>query len=523
MKKMYLIIAAFLSCGIFATSCLKDEGNYDYKDLGDFYVDTVGKAVSLTIKQFETLTMPSNLVYEGEKSGLSYKWELYKTSESIRIGTSSYGTGFSHGYTREDFPDRTIAETENLSFRVTHQPGSYYLVFSATNNETGYAAFMRYTVSVEGTVGTGLAVLYKGSNGIDIDVVATPVLNGNLTETSYVRNAYSIANQGRPFAGEPRNLVLASAGTNYLLYLTSSEDAVRLSTFDMSVAHEFKDLFAGTPPAIKDVNGIMITGSNHIFINAGVMYKYTAYGTVPILAPLGMPGGTYDAAPFAHFTYGNNAITYDKVGRRFIFSTMWGAEIIPAVNSSPNFNLGDVGKDLVYWGKGFYESLVHANYCIFKNPTDDGNRYLYVFVANMAAPASYTVLTPLDITSCPEIATAAYFAFGERGPVAFYATESDVYQLAYNLSSSTVLGATSVWSSPAGEKISAMKLFKQTGLNLANSASDKYLMVATWNTSAGKGKLYLLEADISSGILQPSPAAVYDFDGKISDFDFINR
>ena len=525
MKKIYLFASLFLLYGIFTTSCLKDEGNYDYKELGNFLVDTVGKPVSMTVKQFATLTLPSSLIYDGVKSDLNYRWELYQSSGTLTLGPSYYHTEFNHPYSREDFPDYTIAETENLSIQITDQPGSYYLAFTAQNKKTGYCAFMRYSVTIEGSVGTGIAVLYKGANGIDIDVVATPILNGNLTGASYVRNTYSIANPGRPFAGEPGNLVLASNGNNYYLYLTSSEDAVRLTSFDMKIAHEFEGIFAGNAPAKKDIGGFMINGGNQFFVNDGVVYK-TVSSSQWLFTALVMPGDSYYAAPFSEFTYGVNCISYDMTGRRFIFAMMWGAEIIPAVGpAGAAFDLGNIGKDLIFWDKGYYTGTANENpnYCIFKNPTDDGKRYLYVFTAHTASPGSYNVLAPLEITTCAEIQDATFFTFGERGPVAFYATDKRIYQLNYSLTTAITPTSSNVWSCDAAETITAVKLFKQAGLNLASSAQDKYLMVATYNTTTGKGKLYMLEADIASGVLKAEPTAVYDFNGKISDFDFINR
>lgn len=46
------------------------------------------------------------------------------------------------------------------------------------------------------------------------------------------------------------------------------------------------------------------------------------------------------------------------------------------------------------------------------------------------------------------------------------------------------------------------------------------MLVATYS-STGKGKIYVIESDISSGVLGAEPVAVYEFDGRIADFDFI--
>lgn len=518
--KKYLFITLTVLFALFGlSSCLKDEGNYDYIDMSGFRVDTIGIKTKHTVKQFDVFELTPKLEYPGDKSKLKYKWELYK-SELTSIGNSAYGTGFSHNYTRDDYPDYTLAETEKLSAQITAIPGEYYLVFTALNPETGVKAIMDYRLTVEGVIGTGLAVLYKGTEGIDIDVVASPLFNSSLTASSFVRKAYSAANPSRPFAGEPRELVVAISAPNYHIYLTSSEDAVRLSSIDMSVEHEFDEIFAGKAPRKKDLNSIVVNGDNHFLVNDGMAYK-SAWGIS--LASLAMTEDHYRAVG-VKCAYGVNGVWYDGLKRRFLHSMMWGAEITPIVNASGIFDFGNVGKYLIYWSKGYYEGNEYANYCFFKNPQDDGKRYLYVFLTDKSSGSEYTAVGAMDITACTDLPDALSFATGERGPVVFYATETAVYRMTYNVDEGTS-DAEKVWPATplnAKEKITRIELFKNAGLNLDNSALDKYLLIATYDETSGKGKIHVIESDISSGILGEE-VAVYEFDGKIADFDFIAK
>lgn len=518
--KKYLFITITILFALFGmSSCLEDEGNYDYTDMSGFYVDTVNIKTTHTVKQFSVFELTPKLEYPGDKSKLKYKWELYK-SEMISIGSSAYGSGFTHNYTRDDYPDYTLAETEKLSARITAIPGEYYLVFTALNPETGVKAMMDYRLRVEGVIGTGLVVLYKGTAGIDIDVVASPLFNGSLSAPSFVRKAYSAANPSRPFAGEPRELAVAISAPDYHIYLASSGDAVRLSSIDMSVEHEFGEIFAGKAPQVKDLNHVVVNGNNHFLINDGVAYK-SAWGIS--LAPLAMSEDTYRAVG-VKLAYGVNGVWYDGLKRRFLHSMMWGAEITPIANASGAFDFSNVGKDLIYWSKGYYEGNDYANYCFFRNPQDDGSRYLYVFLADKSSGSEYKAVGAMDISACSGIKDALSFATGERGPVLFYATETAVYRMTYNVDEGTS-AAASVWTPDAAaedsrEKITRIELFKNAGLNLENSALDKYLLVATYDEHTGKGKIHVIESDISSGVLGEE-AAVYEFDGKITDFDFI--
>lgn len=49
---------------------------------------------------------------------------------------------------------------------------------------------------------------------------------------------------------------------------------------------------------------------------------------------------------------------------------MWSAEIDPVINSAAHFDFGNVGKDLIHWSNGYWQSDNQINYCFFKNPVD---------------------------------------------------------------------------------------------------------------------------------------------------------
>ena len=54
MKKF--ILCLMLLPALF-TSCYKDEGNYDYKELNEITVDTVGVKTSFVIDQYDSLVI----------------------------------------------------------------------------------------------------------------------------------------------------------------------------------------------------------------------------------------------------------------------------------------------------------------------------------------------------------------------------------------------------------------------------------------------------------------------------------
>lgn len=513
MKKYLIIILATIISALSITSCLVDEGNYDYKKLDEFYIDTVGKQVTFTVKQFSDLIVNSNLKYSGNKSDLTYRWSLYRPV-NYSVGASKYPLPEAHGYDKDDFQNFIIAETENLTKKITAIPGAYTLQFEATDSKTGITAMMSYSVTIESTISTGLLVFYKGVNKVDMDVISTPLLNANITETIHSKNVFTRANPSVTFSGDPRLCLFVSSGS--LVYAATDVDAKKLSRIDMSLASDFDDIFQEAP-AKKD----FWMPRSDMIINDGKYYKTTTWGLPIFVGPHEMKDNdTYYASTFATLAYGQNGVIYDQTKMRFLYAGMWDGFVQPVSALGTHFSFGNVGKKLIYGAAGYDAGLTYISFCVFKNPVENGTRYLYAFRTHVSSHSGYLTQGAIDISIAPQVANAEFWAFGERGPIVFYATKEKIYRLNYTLAGGAT-GATEAWSFGSSEQITFMKLFKYNGIGLSAVAKDKYLMVGTYNSSTGVGKLYMLESDISSGVISSTPAAVYTFSGKIGDVDFI--
>ena len=77
MKKF--ILCLMLLPALF-TSCYKDEGNYDYKELNEITVDTVGVKTSFVIDQYDSLVIEPKITFSLSalpETALSYRWKMY--------------------------------------------------------------------------------------------------------------------------------------------------------------------------------------------------------------------------------------------------------------------------------------------------------------------------------------------------------------------------------------------------------------------------------------------------------------
>ena len=88
-RLLILCLAAAL-----VTGCYKDKGDYDYRELIAFYIDTAGAKTSYTAQLFEQLEINPKVVYGGEATNLDYLWKVYpKLAELAEIsGVATDGT-----------------------------------------------------------------------------------------------------------------------------------------------------------------------------------------------------------------------------------------------------------------------------------------------------------------------------------------------------------------------------------------------------------------------------------------------
>lgn len=506
MKKI-LYIAICLLLGLGMSACFEDEGNYEYHELPAFYVDTVGVQTALTITQFDALSMESHLVYEGDKSGLEFTWSIY--------------AGSSHG--SDVFAD-TLAKTENLSATIEASPGNYTIEFCAMEKATGVRTTMCYAVTVESATGTGLLVYYQKDGTADCDLIKTPLFNGTLTESTVTRQIYSQANPDYPLTGELVGCGFLNSGNTSWVTLMTETDAVQLSYEDMSIMREFDEMFWSAPETCKP-QGYYFANSLEVLVNDGKVYTdIISWAEKPLFASAKiLMNDDYQSASCAYAGYGQTLIVYDELKGRFLYSNVFSSELLeidydPAKSAYDMTAIGE--KTCLYMDRGYSNESAWYGYAVMKDKSTNEHS-CYVYVTNTAISGCYGIAV-LDLAACEEIEKAQYYAFGRRGPVLYYATNTAIYKVNYDLNTQEVVPASdAAWTCPAGETITSVRMFVETGLDLEESADSKYLLVSTYNGS--EGKLYVLGADVVSGSLSIEPMEIFIGFGEIKDVVFKSK
>lgn len=487
--------------------CYKDKGNYNYTTPGTFYVDSTKIPEQFIVSQYATLQLPANLVYDGDKSKLKFTWTTYLQSPGLSGN-----------------PADTLATSEELSAPIALLPERYWLEFSAVDPSNGRRASHRYTMNVE-SVGAGMMVLHEKEGRVECDLIKTRLLEGLRNEDEMIRDLYSLANPDKPLTGKAVGIGMYKGGNVQHINIYTDNEGFSLSPADMRVSKSFNEQFFVTP-AVKQPQGYFVpygltttdfesSSGFEFLVNGGKLY------TNMILFALGRPSfyslmtaaGDYTAAPFPLYGLGR-IVVYDQKNGRMLGAGPFSTALTPIVSNGTAFNFQNIGKEMLSVSYGF--GGTYMVYGIFRNTEDDGKRFIYVMDLG-ASTARYV----WDISSLPSIANAKSFTTGTRGQLMYYAAGNKVYQLKFDLSTGTVGGAEDAWPFiPVGEEVTYLKLCPHPGRNVPENAKDKYLFIGTYNQSTGKGKVYVVQANVTSGALQTDPVAVFEDFGKVKDMAF---
>ena len=483
-KSIAVLPIMVLAMLIMPAACMEDEGNYDYVDLPEFRVDTVGVNQRYSVQQFRTLQGPSHLVYAGNKSDLNYRWSIYNS-----------------GGGQSDNLATILAETEDLNVEVTAKPGTYTLEFVAQNKNTGERAGNRYSLTVESAAGIGLMVLYDNSGKSDIDIIRTPILNTALTSTSISRNFYSKVNS-TIVQGTPKQLGYNSNHS----YIFTDVDGVRLSNEDLTQVEDFDGIFFTKPDSHNPMYYYGKTSSELLVNNGDVHMMIGGWdnGQHYFPGPKAMQGDSY-YAEMAMVVYGGGPFCFDSKGHRFLYCGLWSGEFMLNADAS----LSNIYRDITHMGEGYpLNGTMGKCYSFFKDPTDASKRSLMVIDATVNSNAS-KLMADIDLSGCPEANEMRNILTTNNSPMFYYSSTTKAYVCPISIDEANCVPPSApLWTCPSGETITDMQLLN----------SNKILAVATWNGS--EGKIYLFNTDIASGVTDSTPVETFTGFGKVVDMQY---
>lgn len=485
--KWYLQLMALM---IAFVSCYEDKGNYDYEE--KFEVEVSG-----LVSQYDRLSMVDSLFLQPQllpaEREYDYFWGVY-----VNLGSG------------KTTPLDTISREKNLVYRVALMPGSYVLVFSATDRKTEIRHIKTMTLNVTTSLAEGWYILKNQDGRTDLDVhnkegVAAGLLAAINAGNNLIGEARSLYYENYQYVvwDDEKNAFVRTK----TLFAVSDRDAKAVDIYTGKIIHDWEDLFYIAPDARKPADIFSSTSSLGLVNDGKVATIYTA-----------MTNGGKFGVPLS----GSYRLSREKVaapGGCIFFDELSSSFCTVADNSSAIVTITDKGSDttqsyppinhldaeLLFMGVcGPY---ARSAYALLKKPDQyllmklDASRY--VRPGTTEIPNIALQCDVLDDDS--GLVKADCWATNTDNPIIYFVREHKIYSC--NVENNYEEKPEQLL--PDQGEVTYIKHLKYSPYGHNKEAFD-HLAVATYLN--GKYRLYLY--DIKAGHLQPDPKYL-EGEGKV--------
>lgn len=491
------------------SSCYKDLSTEATVTFPDIVIENSGEPIN--IGYGETLVMDPKVRQEGYGTGeLTYHWEF-----DFRPNNKN---------------DRLDLGNElHLEYIVGNTPSNtpYNLTLTVTNPKLGISAISNWSVYVSNSLGEGLLVAYTRDDGAtsDLDLVCAENITYDAPESpQYVRNLYSLSNDGAVIDGEVRAMLVrvSSNGAVYndpLVLVGTDKELLGLSPLNYKVDRRNGDLFYNFSDDKFEVQTLFNFGSyvsgavvNNCFYanicHIDNMYSKTGY---PVIKS---DIFTADNVSYAALNQGWVGVFDPNEGKfatATVLTALSGAFMFAGFDDSFTYSLVG-GKCL---GAGCLKD--QRNSFVVRD-TDGKDHWCIMKTDNLP-----TELNSYDLT-LPDVDNAVSFAFCDNSDIFYYATPTTIY--ATVLSGNVTVTQPLTWSpDSADERITMLKHYRQAWYGTQQlSASYEFaiptnraqIIIVTHNDKTGEGKIYLRGYNVSTGKFTYSSNGKFDGFGRIT-------
>ncbi len=473
-NKLFTIVA----CGLLATACYEDKGNYDYSEM-----ETI------------EITMPENLAVMSRAENIVFEPKVV-SSIAGELGTDNanyeYGCKINYRHTNDEnktelWVDIDPDKTKGVNYFADFSAGNYALWYWVTNKETGVTTSAKGSVNVISTTSEGwmvlsnvgadkkarLDVVSRDSKGNPI--VAYGVLGDKCPD---LREATQVVMNPSMYYGAEAIFLLSKSG-GYRLNVSSmactEDNNMKLTDFILSST-------PGEPIAFTIINagGYYGPTSRMCVTDLGNAYAIRS-GTsgasfeTPLNTDKGGNDATYQVAPAAGTSLerpGNSscALLYDITNKRFVGWNYYASD------NNVLFSLTDpedATKKFSYTTGMTFVDMVSTRFSggLVYTILEDDSKQRQVYGVNLSGSRFTQEALYSGITS-EHFNDAVDYAFHSQYPFMFYCYDNKVYS--YNLGTSAL---NEVLTLPAGEKVTMLKfnLFVNMRLDWLADHSDEFL------------------------------------------------
>ena len=513
MKKISIkqTLLAFVGACCLA-SCNADKGNYDYDEINK--VTAFGNiSESYSVEVGEELTIQPTLETAfGNEDDLEYTW-YYKNSAGWNVLQKG-----------KDF-DFTIADPIGMPNTT------YTCAFEAKNIKTEAAYRYTFTIRVTGTFNRGYVVLYEKENSFDMGMMVRNAANQYIAKYDILATtAPELEREGvKPyevniFADKTAPNIYNKDGSNRSLFLLTDHYTTHLKisdftwdeSYDISNAVEngstlYDNYISAGKPIVAEkmkVGSVWINGTPypHIYIyltdenGKGNWFQQNNYPALymfsyPMNAYRSDKGKTpFDAAPYLSngqrgtifFNRDNNTLAYQSISiNDYNTAGFFYTESFTDKTTDGSFNFSEENDGLLYMGERYNSSSGSTGFAILKM-TDGTFKFIEFNVPNAVSGMttnSYKVRASLFDANSP-IKDAKFIAAAPQPNnafVYFVTNDNKVYYADVSGASAVVREITDKVCTDGYDEVTALRF-------TLPSSSDKYLAIATYNSSLGKDK-----------------------------------
>lgn len=468
---MKFIILA-LWAGSLLSACVKDDGNYDYRDIKAV---TAGEVSG--IEKFYNVTSLYNLRITPEVSRITnedqydYYWIVWGT-----------------GSNRTNWKD-TISRAKNLDYIVNLSSGTYELTFQAKNKATGVSVYNIADMTVASLYSEGWYITKTETGMTDIDLVKKDgktvyanilrSVNGEGLPGEAVKSFY----QSQMYTQQQENPdgTVTTLSNQKVIYVMSKGDMRVYNADDMKLFKHYADAFFEVP-AVRAPQDAFLGLTGQFLVNNGKIHWIGISGGT---GKFGYPMlGDYEAAPFNMGSMNQGMLIFDKISRSFKGVPYRNTNFVNLVSGEGQQDCNNMNCDLVFMDEQTAQmGVTKGGIALLKNK--DKEEYYGVKLNTGWASGKNPFVNFVTVPAGCSVGKGKVFATNCTNDVLYFSEGGNTVSM-YNVSNG--LEKKDMLTYPANESVAAIRHVSYITYSAGDASLD---CLAVLTNSSNGWKVYL--------------------------------
>lgn len=366
--KKDIVIFCSLIIAFSMSGCVKDDGNYDYKDRSEVELGEVtGIEDFYSVNSLQRLQIPASVERITRDEDYEYYWSVWGVGGTV--------TG------NKD----TIGREKQLDYVVNLKSGTYELVFQAKNKETGVSVFQKADMTVASLFSEGWFVTKTENGQTEIDLVKKDgtfypdilkAANGESLPGKALKTFYQ-AKMYRMQIDNPDGTV-TTLRNEKVVYVLSENDMRVYNANDMKEYRRYDNAFFEAP-VIRKLQDVYLGYMGQFLMNNGQIHWIDVACGISIF---GFPMlGNYEVAPYNMGVMDMGMLVYDNLSCSFKYAPYSNTKLVDLKSNAGQTDCNNMNCDLIFMDEQMaYYGITEGGMALLK--TKDKDEY-YATMLNM--------------------------------------------------------------------------------------------------------------------------------------------